>query len=53
MAEEMLDAPPIWNEVLDLMIETKDGRMITEEPTKRKRDEVACLFTQNQVIKRF
>ena len=28
MAKEMLETPPAWNEVLDLMMETKDGRMI-------------------------
>ena len=39
-AEEMLDAPPALNEVPDLMMETKDGRMIPEAATKRKRDEV-------------
>ena len=37
----MLDALPVWNEVPDLVMETKDGRMIPEAPTKRKRDEVA------------
>ena len=37
----MLDALPALNEVPDLMMETEDGRMITEEATKRKRDEVA------------
>ena len=41
MAEEMLDALPAWNEVPDLLMETKDGRMIPEVATKRKRDKVA------------
>ena len=41
MAKEMLDAPPAWNEVPDLMMETEDGRMIPEAAMKRKRDEVA------------
>ena len=40
-AEEMLEVPPAWNEVPDLMMEDKDGMMIMEAVTKRKRDEVA------------
>ena len=41
MAEETWnDAPLAWNEVPDLTMETKDGRMIPETATKRKRDEV-------------
>ena len=39
--EEMLDAPPAWNEVPDLMIETKGDRMIPEAVTNQKRDKVA------------
>ena len=38
---DMLDAPPAWNDVPDLMMETKDGRMILEAAIKQKRDEVA------------
>ena len=41
MAEEMLDALPSWNEVPDLMMETKDGGMIPEAAAKQKRDELA------------
>ena len=37
MGEEMLDAPPAWNEVLDLMIETEDGRMIPEAAHGRRK----------------
>ena len=47
MAEEILDAPPAWNEVPDLMMETKDGRMILEAATKRKRDGVLWLMSGN------
>ena len=38
MVEELLDNLPAWNEVLDLMMETEDGGMITVAATKRKRD---------------
>ena len=31
--EENLDTPPAWNQVSDLMMETADGRMITEAAT--------------------
>ena len=41
LAEEMLFAPPAWNEVPNLMMEAKDGKMIPEAATKRKREEVA------------
>ena len=41
MAEEIIDAPPVWSEVPDLMMETKEGRMIPEAATKQKRNEVA------------
>ena len=41
MAEEMLEVPPAWNEVSDLMMEDQDSMMITEAATKRKRNEVA------------
>ena len=37
----MLQVPPAWNEVPDLMMEDEDGMMIKEADTKRKRDEVA------------
>ena len=40
MAEEMLEAPPTWSEVMDLMMETEEGRFIPKEATKRKKDEV-------------
>ena len=40
--EEMLDTLPAWNVIPDLMMETEDGRMISEAPSKRKRDEVVC-----------
>ena len=36
MAEEMLDASPAWNEVPDLIMEIKDGRMMPEAAKKRK-----------------
>ena len=36
LAEEMLDAPPAWNEVPDLMIESEDGRMIPEARREKK-----------------
>ena len=48
MAEEILDAPPAWNEVPDLMMETEYGRMIQEAAIKRKRDEVACGWRKQQ-----
>ena len=41
VVEEMLDAPPAWNKVLALMMETEDSRIISEAATKCKRDEVA------------
>ena len=37
----MLEVPSEWNAVPDLIIEDKEGMMITETYTKRKRDEVA------------
>ena len=40
-AVEMLEVPPVWNEVPDLMMEDEDSMMITEADTKPKRDEVA------------
>ena len=39
--EVMLEIPPEWNAVPDLIIEEKEGMMITETDTKWKRDEVA------------
>ena len=41
MVEEMLEAPPAWSKVPDLMMETEGGRIIPIAATKRKRDEVA------------
>ena len=41
MAKEMLEVPPEWNEVTDLMMEDKDVRPATEGAAKRKIDEVA------------
>ena len=41
MAEEMLEVPPEWNEVPDLMMEDKIVLPKAEGSTKRKRDEVA------------
>ena len=40
-AEEMLELPPVWNEVQDLLME--DGDVISEDlrPRKHKRDKVA------------
>ena len=40
-AEEMLEVPPAWNEVPDLLMAGKDGMLIKEADTKHKRDEVA------------
>ena len=39
--EEMLEIPPKWNEVLDLMME--EGHILPEDtrPDKRKRDEIS------------
>ena len=37
----MLDTPPAWNKVPDLMMEAEDGKMTLEAATKQKRDEVA------------
>ena len=37
----MLEVPPAWNVVPDLMMEVEEGRMITEAAIKGKRDEVA------------
>ena len=34
VAEEMLEVPLAWNEVPNLMMEDKDGMMITEADTK-------------------
>ena len=42
MTEEMLDPPPALNEISDLMMGTKDGRMMPESATKQKRELVAC-----------
>ena len=40
-AEEMLDVPPEWNEVPDLMMEEEDIQPATEGGFKQKIDEVA------------
>ena len=40
-AEEMIEVPPEWNEVPDLMMEEEDFRPATVGATKQKRDEVA------------
>ena len=41
-AEElMLEIPPEWNAVPDLIMEDKEGMMITETDNKWKRDDVA------------
>ena len=37
----MLEVPPEWNAVPDLIMEDEEGMMITETDTKQKRDEVA------------
>ena len=34
--EKMLEAPPAWNEVPDLMMEAEDSRMIAATKKKRK-----------------
>ena len=34
LVEEMLEAPPVWNEVPALMMEVEDGRMMTEAAVK-------------------
>ena len=39
--EVMLEITPKWNAVPDLILEDKEGMMITETDIKRKRDEVA------------
>ena len=39
--EHILEVPLAWNGVPDLMLKDKEGLMITETGTKRKRDEVA------------
>ena len=40
-AEEMLEVPPEWNEVPDLIMEDKDILPKAEGSTRQKRDEVA------------
>ena len=37
----MLEVPPAWNAVPDLMMEAEDGWMITKVATKGKQDKVA------------
>ena len=37
----MLEIPPKWNAVPDLIMEDEEGIMIMETDTKRKRDKVA------------
>ena len=46
MVEELLDNLPAWNEVLDLMMETEDGGMITEEITGVFLDKIIALSLQ-------
>ena len=41
IAEEILKAPPVWNEVPDLMMEVEEGRIMPEAAVKQRRDEVA------------
>ena len=41
MVEEMLEVPPEWNEVPDLMMEEEDVRPATKAAVKRKIDKVA------------
>ena len=38
--EVMLEIPPEWNAVPDLIMEEEEGMMITEADTKQKRDKV-------------
>ena len=42
MEKVMLEIPPEWNAVPDLIMEDGEGMMITEMDTKRKTDKVAC-----------
>ena len=37
----MLEAPPAWNDVPDLMMEAEEGRILPKAAVKRKREEVA------------
>ena len=48
----MLEVPPEWNEVPDLMMEDKDGMIITEAVTKQKRDgeELYRIFYYNVTL---
>ena len=39
--EEMLEVPPEWNEVPDLMIEEEDVLTEAKGSTKRRRDELS------------
>ena len=48
LAEEILDAHQAWNEVPDLMMEAKGGRMIPEAAINRKREEVAWGWRKQQ-----
>ena len=40
-AEELLEAPPVWSSMLDLMMDTEGEVTRPVAATKRKRDEVA------------
>ena len=40
-AEEMLDIPPEWNEVKDLILEDRDILSENMRPEKRMRDEIS------------
>ena len=49
VAEEvMLEVPPEWNAVPDLIMEDEEGMMITETDNKWKRDEVAGGWRKRQ-----
>ena len=37
----MLEAPPAWNDVPDLMMEAEEGRILPKAAVKRKREVVA------------
>ena len=44
----MLEVPPEWNKVPDLMMEDEDVRPATEGAAKRKIDEVAWRLRKHQ-----
>ena len=47
--EEILEVPPEWNEVRDMMMEDKDVLPEAEGSTKRKRDEVAQVQRKRRI----